>query len=370
MSWSCTPSGVSIDSEDLDRLVAAAQDGDDVAFGRLVDRFRPELVLHSYRLLGRYDEAEDAVQDALIQAWRGIAGFEGRAKVRSWLYRVTTNACLARRTKDERRRRLIAATTVLEGVAVPVSATVPWLQAVPQAAVEAVAQRDPGPDQRLIGRESLEIAFVAALQHLPDRQCAVLVLRDVAGWSAIEVANQLSSTVSSVNSLLQRARGTMRTVLGPDRESWNRRAAAGPEAALLRRYVEAIESGDDEMIAGLLDAHVLVSHQPYGGNASPDVTWYQGRAAALEAWAPALHGRMALDLRVVEFWVNDQPAVATYGRLPGTATHRGFSLTVLCATADRIVEIVNLSPDQFPLLGLPMELAPQEPTDTTEERSS
>jgi RNA polymerase sigma-70 factor, ECF subfamily len=349
-----------IDDEDLGELVAAAQRGDDVAFGRLVDRFRPELVLHSYRLLGRYDEAEDAVQDTLVQAWRGVSGFAGRASVRSWLYRIATNTCLARRAKDERRRRLIAATTVQDGVAVPVSATVPWLQAVPQDAIEAVARRDPSPDEHLIGRESLEIAFVAALQHLTDRQCAVLVLRDVAGWSANDVAEQLNATASSVNALLARARRTMRTVLGPDRDEWHRRSSAGAEAALVRRYVEAVESGDDEAIADLLASDVLVSHQPHGGNAVPEVTWYQGRRTALDAWAPALHGSMALDMRLVEFWVNNQPAVATYGRLPGTIPHRAFSLTVLRTTGDRITEVVNLSPDQFPALGLPMELADNE----------
>jgi RNA polymerase sigma-70 factor (ECF subfamily) len=349
-----------VTDDDLIELVAAARCGDDAAFGRLVDRFRPELVLHSYRLLGRYDEADDAVQDTLVQAWRGIAGFEGRASVRSWLYRIATNTCLARRAKDERRRRLIATTTVRDGVAVPVSATVPWLSAVPQDVIEAVAQRDPRPDERLIGRESLEIAFVAALQHLTDRQCAVLVLRDVAGWSAKDVAAELNATASSVNALLQRARRTMRTVLGPDRAEWRRGPSAGAEAALVRRYVEAVESRDDAAIADLLASDVLVSHRPYGGNASPEVTWYRGRRTAIDAWAPALHGSMALDLRLVERRVNNQPAVATYARLPGTTPHRAFSLTVLRIVGDRISEVVNLSPDQFPALALPMELAVNE----------
>ncbi|AXB43913.1 RNA polymerase subunit sigma-70 [Amycolatopsis albispora] len=344
------------ENEELSELVAAARRGDGEAFGRLSDRFRPELVLHAYRLLGRYDEAEDAVQDTLLQAWRGIRGFEGRASVRSWLYRIATNSCLARRVKDERRRRLVAATAVRDGVAIPVPATVPWLQAVPQDAIEAVAQRDPRPDERLVGRESLEIAFVAALQHLTGRQCAVLVLRDVAGWPAGEVAAQLGTTTSAVNALLQRARRTMRTVLGPDRAEWRRSSPPASEAALVRRYVEAVESGDDEAIATLLAADVLVSHQPHGGNATPEVTWYRGRQTTVDAWAPALHGSMALDLRLVEFGVNNQPAVATYGRLPGTTPHRAFSLTVLRTTGEHITEIVNLSPAQFPALGLPMEL--------------
>lgn len=125
----------------------------------------------------------------------------------------------------------------------------------------------------------------------------------------------------------------------------------------MRRYVEAIESGDDEAIVDLLASDVLVSHRPYGGNACPEVTWYQGRQTAVDAWAPALHGSMARELRVVEFWVNNQPAVATYDRLPGTNPHRAFSLTVLRTAGARIAEVVNLSPDQFPALVLPMELA-------------
>lgn len=108
---------------------------------------------------------------------------------------------------------------------------------------------------------------------------------------------------------------------------------------------------------GLLASDVLVSHQPHGGNASPEVAWYRGRQTTMNAWAPALYGSMALDMRMVEFWVNNQPAVATYARLPGTTPHRAFSLTVLRTTGDRIAEVVNLSPDQFPALGLPMELA-------------
>ncbi|QFU87997.1 RNA polymerase subunit sigma-70 [Amycolatopsis sp. YIM 10] len=357
------------ENEDLRELVSAARQGDDAAFGRLVDRFRPELVLHGYRLLGRYDEAEDAVQDTLVQAWRGTSGFEGRASVRSWLYRIATNTCLARRAKDERRRRLLAGTTVRDGVAIPVSATVPWSQAVPQDAIEAVAQRDPHPDERLIGRESLEIAFVAALQHLTDRQCAVLVLRDVAGWPAEDVAGQLDTTASAVNALLQRARRRMRTVLGPDRAEWRRSSPTGDEAALVRRYAEAVESGDDQAIASLLAEDVLVSHQPHGGNAVPEVTWYQGRQTTVDAWAPALHGSMALDLRLVEFRVNNQPAVATYGRLPGTP-HRAFSLTVLRTSGDRITEVVNLSPDRFPALGLPMDLPAKAVAGNERERTS
>jgi RNA polymerase sigma-70 factor (ECF subfamily) len=344
------------DDDPLSAQVAAAQRGDDVAFGNLVVRFRPELVLHCYRMLGRYDEAEDAVQDTLLQAWNAISQFEGRATVRSWMYRIATNTCLDRRAKDDRRRRLIAASTVREGVAVPLPVTVPWLQAVPQDAIEAVAQHGPLPDDRLIGRESIEIAFVAALQHLPDRQCAVLVLRDVAGWSAGEVAEQLGASESSVNALLHRARRTMRTVLGPERAEWRHRSRDGNEAALVRRFADAIESGQDEAIGALLTSDVLVGHQPYGGNASSEVTWYQGRRAVLDAWAPALHGDLPLDMRLVEFWVNSQPALATYARLPGTAPLRAFGLTVLSISGSRITEIVNLSPDQFPALGLPMEL--------------
>lgn len=336
--------------------VEAARGGDDTAFGRLVDRFRAELVLHAYRMLGRYDDAEDAVQDALLQAWRGIADFEGRAGIRSWLYRITTNTCLSRRTTAERRRQILAATTVIDDVAAPVAATVPWLQALPDEIVGAVAARGEDHADRLISRESIEITFVAALQHLPDRQRAVLLLRDIAGWSARETAEQLDTTVSAANAALHRARSTVRTVLGPDRERWPSVEPDPDRGDLLRRYVAAVEAADDAAIADLLTEDVLVSHQPYAGQGTAEVGWYRGRDAVIAAWAPALHGSMALDLRLRPVWVNREPAVASYGRLPGTDVHRAFGLAVLRVADGRVAEVINLATDQFPALDLPTQL--------------
>lgn len=344
------------DAAQIAEWVEAARAGDDASFGHLVDRFRAELVLHAYRMLGRYVDAEDAVQDALVQAWRGIPHFEGRANVRSWLYRITTNACLNRRTAAERRRRILAATSVIDGVVAPVAATVPWLQALPDEIVESVAAQGGDHADRLISRESIEIAFVAALQHLPERQRAVLVLRDIAGWSARESADQLDTTVSAANAALHRARTTLRTVLGPDRERWPRVDRDSDHKELVRRYIAAIESGNDTAIAELLSPDVVVSHQPYAGQGTAEVSWYGGRDAVIHAWAPAIHGPMSLALRLIAVKVNGQPAVASYGRLPGTGPHRAFGLAVLRIVESRIAEVTNLSAEQFPVLGLPTQL--------------
>ena len=234
-----------VDPIDLTELVGAARAGDEVAFGRIVERFRPELQLHCYRMLGSLDEAEDTVQDVWLQAWRNLDGFEGRASVRTWLYRIATNACLARRTRDRRRRRILAAGTVVDGTALPIAATVPWLQPCPDDLIDQVAERLPEPADQLTSRETVEIAFIAALQHLPPRQRAALVLRDIAGWSIDKCAAELGTSPAGVNSALQRGRATVRRHLGPSRDAW---PAAGTtvERSVVRRYIAAIEAAADK----------------------------------------------------------------------------------------------------------------------------
>lgn len=344
--------------------VAAAAAGDEAAFGALVDRYRPELVLHCYRLLGRHDEAEDSTQDALLRAWRGLSGYRGDASVRTWLYRIATRCCLDRRTRDRRRRDLIAAGTVADGVAIPVAATVPWLQGMPEATIDAADVRRPSSDDRVTARETLEIGYIAALQHLTDRQRTVLVLRDVVDWPIARIAAHLDTTTGATHALLRRGRGILRDVLGPDREAWPSATTDADTAEvrdLLRRYVAAVESSDDDGLAGLLAEDVVVSHQPMAGQPTAEVGWYAGRAAVLEAWAPALHGTPPLDLREVPLFVNRCPAVASYARLPGTEGHHAFGLAVLRVVDGAIVEVVNLTTDHFPRLGLPMVLDPNLP---------
>lgn len=349
--------------------VDAARGGDEEAFARLVERFRPELRLHCYRLLGSYEDADDVTQDVIVQMWRALPRFEGRSTLRTWLYRIATRACLARHRRDRHRRSLLATTTVMDGVVAPIAATVPWLQAVPDTLLDDVASRDPDPASGLVARETIELAFVAALQHLSDRQRAVVVLRDVVGWSAKQCAAELDTTVASVNSTLARGRRTLRDVLGPHRTGWTTSEPSPHERALLRRYVAAIEAGDDVAIAALLRHDAIVSHQPFAGDDEPEIVWYQGRETILAGWAPALHGLVPLDLRCVGVWVNRQPAVASYARLPGTTEHRAFGLAVLHLHDDLVVEVVNLTADRFGVLGLPDRLPPEPTDDPTNQES-
>jgi RNA polymerase sigma-70 factor, ECF subfamily len=340
----------------LGSAIAAAQGGDEAAFGRIVERFGPELKVHCYRMLASLDDAEDTVQDVFLQAWRGLRDFEGRASVRTWLYRIATNACLANRSRTRRRRRLL--TEDAARGAVPIVMSVPWLQACPEDLIDRVAASEPDPASLLVARETIELAFIAALQHLPERQRAILVLRDVIGWSAERCATELRLTLPSVNSALQRIRGALRQRLGGVREQWpSQHDATDVERVLVGRYVDAVEAGDDAAIAALLQEDVLVMHQPgASGNQSDLPIWYGGKATVIQAWAPALHGPQPLHMRLMESWANRQPGLASYIGLPGSAEQRAFGLTLLRIEHQRITEITNLTPNQFDSLGLPRML--------------
>jgi RNA polymerase sigma-70 factor (ECF subfamily) len=252
---------------------------------------------------------------------------------------------------------LLAPTTAHDGVVAPVSVTVPWLQAAPDALLDRVAAGDGDPGGRLTSRETVEIAFIAALQHLSARQRAVVVLRDVVGWPADLTAGELEITVAAANGALARGRRRLRELLGPDRDAWT---MAPPrdrrQQALVRQYIRAVEAGDDAAIGALLRIDAVVSHQPGAGTVATTPEWYQGRGTIVDAWEPALHGPVSLHMRLVEVQVNRQPAVASYVRLPGVAEHRAFGLAVLRLDGDQIAEIVNLTPDQFSNVGLPVTL--------------
>jgi RNA polymerase sigma-70 factor (ECF subfamily) len=194
-----------------DPVVAAARAGDEAAFARLVERHRRELRVHCYRMVGSVDEAEDLVQETFLRAWRHIGGFEGRSTLRAWLYRIATNACLD--ALDGRARRVLpqdlepATTGAGAGLVDMVARTdVPWLQPLPDRLWEPAADREDEPDAVAVTRETIELAFIAALQHLPPRRRAVLVLRDVLGWPARQTAEHLGVTEASVTSALHRAR--------------------------------------------------------------------------------------------------------------------------------------------------------------------
>lgn len=319
---STTMSTVSIAEEE--QVVLAARDGDEVAFGELAERYRSELRAHCYRMLGSLDEAEDLVQDTFLRAWRGRDTFrlEGRWSFRAWLYRIATNACLNALTRSPARKllptQLGAPGDPNEPVAPP--ADLPWLQPFPDA---LLATNDP--EAIVVAKESVELAYLAAIQHLPPKQRAALILREVVGWSAKDVAALLETTDTAVASALQRARATLPPP-GPSRPS------TAEEREVLRRYVDAHERADLDALAALLREDAIASMPPIP-------TWFDGRTAILTATA---RGFQAIGpMRFVATRANDRPAAACY------ANGKPFSLDLLRIENGQIAEITSFGPDAF-----------------------
>jgi RNA polymerase sigma-70 factor (TIGR02960 family) len=261
---------IEADGRSEEELLGDARRGDEAAFERLVGRYRGELYAHCYRMLGSLQDGEDAVQEALLAAWRGLPGFEGRSSLRTWLYRVATNVCL--RLGSRRPRRLLSfdhgpARSSTNDLGEPVGGPV-WLEPWPD---EVPAGHEPDPAAAYLRRESVELAFVAALQHLPATQRAVLILREVLGFSAAEVAGLLDTTPAAVNSALQRARATARQRM-PARSQQAELAALDPggRRALVEAFVTAWERADVQALLDLLaeDARFTMPPLP---------AWFDGR---------------------------------------------------------------------------------------------
>jgi RNA polymerase sigma-70 factor (TIGR02960 family) len=297
--------------------------GDERAFRELTDPYRRELQLHCYRILGSMQDAEDMVQETLLAAWRGLEAFEGRASVRSWLYRIATNRCLnALRARSRRPREVPAMGDSLQ----PTRRTDPvWVEPYPDVLLESIPDRAPEPAARYEARESIELAFIVALQGLPPRQRAALVLRDVLGFRTGEVADMLETGEVSVKGALQRARATLEAELPRDRERAPHPDSAG-ERRLVGRFADAVESGDvDEIVALLTDDALLTM--------PPQPLEYQGH----DAIAAFLRHRAELrgmPLRVVPTRANTQPAFGCY--LPDG---RPWGLFVLGLEGDAIAAI-------------------------------
>ncbi|RCG23965.1 RNA polymerase subunit sigma-70 [Sphaerisporangium album] len=312
-------------------------------FPRLADPFRRELLAHCYRMTGSVHDAEDLVQETYLRAWRSFDGFEGRSSLRTWLYRIATSACLTALRSRGRR----ALPTGLGGPgadpADPLTALpeVTWLEPLPDALAGA-APADPA--AIVTSRESVRLAFVAALQHLPPRQRAVLILRDVMQWRAAEVASMLDLTTTAVNSLLQRARAQLARV-SPSEETVAEPTAAR-ERELLDRYVAAFERKDVGAIVELFRADAVWEMPPY-------TAWYQGReriARHLETVCPARPGRVLL----VPVTANGRPAFGLYLRDGEDGGYRAFTLQVLTVAPAGITHVANfMSPGLFETFGLP-----------------
>ncbi|MFI5607285.1 RNA polymerase subunit sigma-70 [Amycolatopsis sp. NPDC051903] len=305
-------------------------------FATSAEAHRRELRVHCYRLLGSYDEAEDLVQETLLRAWRGRATFDGRASLRAWLYRIATNACLD---------HLAAHPREVPVVGLPPSAS-PDLAPRPDVAVPWV---QPVPDE-VLGRETVELAFLAAIQHLSPRRRAALVLRDVLGWSAREAATALETTPASVNSAVLRGRAELKEHLPARRGEWTA-AGSEEERAVVARYMAALTAHDEAELAALLRADVRCSHAPgAGGHTGTEPTWYAGRDVVLEAWAPALRGDGAVAFHLVPTRANGLPALATSLRADGVL--HPFGLNTLRIADGRVAEVTTFSADVFPLFGL------------------
>jgi RNA polymerase sigma-70 factor (ECF subfamily) len=308
------------------------------------DRFRGELLAHCYRMLGSAEEAEDLVQETYLRAWRSFDGFEGRASVRTWLYRIATNVCLTAIERRGRRPLPSGLGGPADDPEAPLVAgpEVAWLQPFPGAPLAAEHQ---DPAAAAVSRAGIRLAFVAALQYLSARQRAVLILRDVLEWPAAEVADLLGTTTTAVNSGLRRARAQLAQLLPAEDELAE---PAGPEArALLDRFATAIENADASALAALLAADVTLEMPPV-------LTWFTGRRAVVRFIASNFLTEPGRE-RLVPVTANGQPTFAVYEREPGGA-YRAHAVQVLTVTGKGIARIVAFGdPALFTSFGLPQE---------------
>jgi RNA polymerase sigma-70 factor (TIGR02960 family) len=332
-----------------DSMLTLARAGDEQAFRELTDRYRRELLLHCYRMLGSAQDAEDALQETLVSAWRGLNGFEGRASVRAWLYRIATNRCL-NIVRDRDRRPRSAEQLPFEPPPPTRLGEVTWLEPYPDQLLESLPDAAPGPEARYEMREAVGLAFITALQRLPVRQRTVLVLRDVLGFRAAEVANMLGASEATVNSALQRARSALDARLGHARA----RAPAPQSAAereLAESFADAFEEGDMDRVVSMLtdDAWVTMPPEPFE---------YQGREKIAEFLRHVNTRRLpGRTTRLVPTRANGQPAFGHYIQEPGAAVAYGTGLLVLTLEGERIAAITRFGgPDLLPMFGLPQTL--------------
>ncbi len=335
-------------------LLTRAAGGDEDAFRELTDRHRRELQLHCYRILGSMQDAEDALQETMLSAWNGLGRFEERASVRAWLYRIATNRCLdALRHASRRPPRAAAAPGPAfeppEPTRLAEASDPTWLEPYPDVLLEGVADISPGPDARYETREAIELAFIAALQHLPPRQRAALVLRDVLGFRTAEVAEMIDATEDSVKGALKRARVTLDQRLpAADRERAPL-ANSSRERKLVRRFADAWEADDVEAVVALLteDAWATMPPAPFE---------YQGPAAIGNFLRRAAAWRSGRRTRLVPTRANTQPAFGLYVCDAHAPIAHALGLLVLTLEGDRISTIARFDTRLIPHFGLPRTL--------------
>ncbi|MEU8288205.1 RNA polymerase subunit sigma-70 [Micromonospora sp. NPDC048905] len=308
---------------------------DELTFSGLAARHRRELHVHCYRMLGSFEDAEDAVQETLLRAWRGRETYEGRSTFRAWLYRIATNSCLNLLAK----RRPEPAS----------GGEVRWLQPYPDRLLDELpAGGADEPEALAVARETIELAYVVAVQHLAPRPRAVLILRDVLGWPAKDVADLLGDSVNSVNSALQRARAGMREHLPAERQDWTGGEEDAGTRELVRRFTDASVATDIDVLAAMLRDDVRCSMPPTPGLSV-------GRDAVVTNWVQDGFADLR-GLRGLPTSVNRQPAVAFYLWHAQESAYLPLTIDVLRVTGGVITEIVTFHDDQFPRLGLPERL--------------
>ncbi|MGZ4184276.1 MAG: sigma-70 family RNA polymerase sigma factor [Solirubrobacteraceae bacterium] len=317
-------------SELSERPLSRARAGDESAFRELVEPYRRELHLHCYRILGSLQDAEDIVQEALLAAWRGLAGFEERASLRSWLYRIATNHCL--NALRDRKRRPQEVPAMAQPPKPTRMAEPTWLDPYPDLLLEGLADTAPGPESRYETRESVGLAFAAGLQHLPPRQRAALVLREVLGFHSSEVAEMLETTEASVKSALQRARATLDQRVPPGGQDRVPLPGSARERELVGRFAAAVEQGDTAGVIALLtdDAWLTMPPQPYE---------YQGAVAIAGFIARERDDRSDANLRLVATRANGQPAFGCYLPDPRASLARAYGIMVLGLSEDHVSAI-------------------------------
>ncbi len=330
-------------------LIAAARAGDEEAFRQLIDPHQRELQVHCYRILGSAQDAEDALQETLLAAWRGLGGFEARSSVRTWLYRIATSRCLNALRASGRRPRLDWPMPELDPPEPTRLGEVSWLQPYPDALLDGLADSLPGPEARYEASEAISLAFVTALQLLPPRQRTVLILRDVLGFHAREVADILETTEESVTSALKRARAATADRLPA---SGQREPAPPPgsviEQDLLRRLTKAYEAGDVDGVVALLTGDVWLTMPPVALE-------YQGRALAARFHA-AVTFRSGRTYRLVATRANGQPAFGGYVRNPHADILHANGLLVLTLSGSQICALTRFDNSVLPAFGLPRTL--------------
>jgi RNA polymerase sigma-70 factor (ECF subfamily) len=327
-------------------LISKAKSGDADAFRELIGPHRRELQVHCYRILGSFQDAEDALQDTLLAAWQGLGGFEGRASLRTWLYRIATNQCLNARRAASRRPKDWDVPDAEPPEPARLGEVV-WLEPFPDALLAGAIDVPLGPDARYERTESISLAFVTALQLLPPRQLAVLLLRDVLGFQANEVADMLDSTVESVNSALKRARANLerRRLLNKEREP-PPPPDSPAEEAIVAKFVGAWEAADLDGLVAVLTDDVFVSMPPMPFE-------YEGRDLVARFCASIFRSGRRFDL--VRTRANGQPALGAYLRTPSGVRH-GVGLYVLTLTGERICAMTRFENTVLPWFELPRSL--------------